>query len=301
MYFSSYFIILTFMKTIYTLLVCFFLSLTVHSQTNSKIYEYLPIINSDQYWIWQTNGFGPASYSRFTYSEDSVLVNSNYYFPTISSAVEDGSNPQITSNYYRESEGKLYRKLEGDFNEIMILDMSMVEGDTLDQETLSGNKLVVAKVDTITYLDGVPRKRIEIQCEHNPQWFGSINWIEGIGILHIGEPCILDGGEATLTCVLNLDGEKIYSLGGQDSECWGPSSVSESAKVSVSVYPNPARSILHIEIDEPIMQYQIFNVASQIVKTGTEDIVDLAEIPPGIYLIKIITSRGIATDSFIKN
>ena len=53
--------------------------------------------------------------------------------------------------------------------------MSLIIGDTFPIVDLGiDNHLVVVATDTVTFEDNIPRKRIELQCAENPEFFGSV-------------------------------------------------------------------------------------------------------------------------------
>ena len=251
---------------------------------------YLPILNSDQTWISiASSGFEPPSTFQYTFSDDSILLQTNYYFERIQSKNEDGSE-SFVNGHYREVDGKIYEKLEGSNNERIILDMSLIVGDSIyiDQGSFSST-LFVVRVDTITYNDSISRKRIELKCSQNPDDFGSKYWVEGIGELFSGINCVLDGGQDYINCVLGPDGERIYSQSTNGADCWVTTNVVDLPLTNLFVFPNPSRDKLNISgLSKQISNGIIYNSNGQIVSHFCTEQIDISTLPSGGYFIKLI-------------
>jgi hypothetical protein len=71
----------------------------------------------------------------------------------------------------------------------------------------------------------------------------------------------------------------------------------------VSLYPNPVKDYLKIELRNQleIQKIQIYNVIGKLVNETRSLEVDFTKLSKGIYLLKIITDKGIATKKVIKN
>ena len=56
---------------------------------------------------------------------------------------------------------------------------------------------------------------------------------------------------------------------------------------SVSLWPNPASSILHIRSDDPTANFWISDVLGRKVRTGkgTESSIDISDLPTGLYVL----------------
>ena len=78
-------------------------------------------------------------------------------------------------------------------------------------------------------------------------------------------------------------------------------SVSENGEAGLSVYPNPANSLMSIEADG-LQKVTICNVMGQVVKTlySEEDgvVVNTTDLVSGIYTISVKTSQGVMTKRF---
>lgn len=78
--------------------------------------------------------------------------------------------------------------------------------------------------------------------------------------------------------------------------------LSKVDKSDFSVYPNPVNDVLSIEMEATINGLNIININGQIVQSTFDNrkIVSVAELPKGIYLIRILTDKGILAKCFVK-
>ncbi|MFH0864796.1 MAG: T9SS type A sorting domain-containing protein [Bacteroidota bacterium] len=70
-----------------------------------------------------------------------------------------------------------------------------------------------------------------------------------------------------------------------------------------SIYPNPATNYLTIETTQP-SQIEILNLQGQIIyKSNTDEMntsIDVSGFPEGLYMVKIISAKGISVQKFVK-
>ncbi|MEX1001652.1 MAG: T9SS type A sorting domain-containing protein [Crocinitomicaceae bacterium] len=72
---------------------------------------------------------------------------------------------------------------------------------------------------------------------------------------------------------------------------------------STSIYPNPARDYIHIANDHLIpSKIQIYSMTGQLIKTGIieSNKIDLSDIVPGQYILKISNNQSIYTSRIVK-
>jgi hypothetical protein len=64
----------------------------------------------------------------------------------------------------------------------------------------------------------------------------------------------------------------------------------------IRVYPNPASGLLHIECESESFSYSLHDLNGREVLQGNErEPVSVAELPSGLYLLRIVPVRGNAT------
>ncbi len=82
------------------------------------------------------------------------------------------------------------------------------------------------------------------------------------------------------------------------------SAVNEVSGVNLTVYPNPVNRSLVIAADQNINKVEIYNTVGQQVKAmnlGTNTArLDVADLQPGVYMLRIYTSKGVSTQKILK-
>lgn len=73
-----------------------------------------------------------------------------------------------------------------------------------------------------------------------------------------------------------------------------------TAGFNACVFPNPAHSILNIQTNEPIEKVSIYNVTGALVQTATRSTFSIAQLPAGIYLVRIQTEKGVGIVRVVK-
>ncbi len=102
-----------------------------------------------------------------------------------------------------------------------------------------------------------------------------------------------DASDPEFAPVLNL----VYDEG-------ATSSANNFSKKDFALYPNPSSDIVRIEIpDEQIHYAEIFNMLGQsILKNEISDnTLNIASLPPGIFIINIATEKGMYSKRLMKN
>jgi len=81
----------------------------------------------------------------------------------------------------------------------------------------------------------------------------------------------------------------------------GQLAVSDAEKVSVKYYPNPVKDLLTIKSETKVKYIEIFSNAGQLLKTNKDsNVINLAELPTGTYIIKTIFDKYIDVTKIIK-
>lgn len=66
------------------------------------------------------------------------------------------------------------------------------------------------------------------------------------------------------------------------------------------IYPNPVQDILYISNIKNLKSVKVFNSIGQIVINNKNEILDFSNLTKGIYIIQLITEKGIQTKKLIK-
>ena len=86
-----------------------------------------------------------------------------------------------------------------------------------------------------------------------------------------------------------------------ESECEALS-VDEQTNSRFLLYPNPAKEVLKLDLQEPVKSVKVYNSNGQLVKEIIQTgFVPVADLPKGIYYLKIQTEKRNISGSFLKN
>ncbi len=74
----------------------------------------------------------------------------------------------------------------------------------------------------------------------------------------------------------------------------------------VGLYPNPVKNVLQVEVNMPlrkIIGYQVVNLTGQVVavQSFSAGDVDVSNLSPGVYVLKVQTTEGVLAAQFVKN
>lgn len=77
--------------------------------------------------------------------------------------------------------------------------------------------------------------------------------------------------------------------------------VSRGSSIKVRVYPNPATESVTIKMKEGLDKYEVYNISGQKLSEGSSNMVNMSNLVPGTYLIRILTKdKRITTEKVIK-
>jgi hypothetical protein len=80
-------------------------------------------------------------------------------------------------------------------------------------------------------------------------------------------------------------------------------SIAPAIKVQkISIFPNPAHEhIIIANIYQPgALDVRIYNLSGQLIKRSTKTIVNISGLKPGVYIVRVMTKRGLYVGKFIK-
>lgn len=81
----------------------------------------------------------------------------------------------------------------------------------------------------------------------------------------------------------------------------GTASINENV-ITANVYPNPANSVLNVEISEEVELFEITSTDGKLVSSSTSKNVNVADLKNGLYMYRVRTTSGkIGTGNFVKN
>ena len=77
-----------------------------------------------------------------------------------------------------------------------------------------------------------------------------------------------------------------------------PLSVVSSPKLkNVKIYPNPASDVLFVEAkdNQPVQRLELYSISGQLIRKSTLRTMQVADIIPGTYMIKVRMKEGTIT------
>ncbi|MFT4662334.1 MAG: hypothetical protein ACI8XB_002624 [Patiriisocius sp.] len=134
-------------------------------------------VNESNLWYLTDCCFSQGVFDCETheYFFDEIVV-----FDTVSYYKLNSSLSTFTGQFYREENGVVYKKFNEDFEEAIIYDFNLEEGDSLEIGSIWPPTLIeVLSVDSVTLISGEKRKRLEIAEASNIN--SKTYWVEGIG------------------------------------------------------------------------------------------------------------------------
>lgn len=68
-----------------------------------------------------------------------------------------------------------------------------------------------------------------------------------------------------------------------------------------NIYPNPTSDVLNISLENNLVLQEatIYNNLGQVVKTATENVIDVSQLAKGLYFVEVTTDQGKATKKVV--
>lgn len=275
------------MKSI-TITILFFLA--IHQSVWSQVAQVFP--TDSAYWEmgYKCYDGGPQNVYFITVTAsfgNDTLIDNETYTTFINTASQGGTYP----SFIRVVGEKVYYKrasLFMDTTTYEIFDFSLEPGDyfTIPAYLSQPYSLLVQAVDSVTYLDGITRKRIQFQDPFYNICGETSYWVEGIG--GIPNPFYFDGN--CFECMLASysfyeHGQLVKDVLLKNNEI--------QHRTEILIYPNPAKSFVLIESKEVLIkEYTIFDLSGKQISQAKVDRHDVKlAIPPsmtkGMYLLTV--------------
>lgn len=99
----------------------------------------------------------------------------------------------------------------------------------------------------------------------------------------------------------SLDKFKLY-LDDVQLEINNPLAIEQSSMIDFGVFPNPISSIGTIQSAEPVLSYVVLTMdGKELLSKRNNSLLDVSELAPGMYVLKIETTNGIGNKTILKN
>lgn len=83
----------------------------------------------------------------------------------------------------------------------------------------------------------------------------------------------------------------------------GSLAIPENNQLTFNIYPNPSNSILNLEMETEIQRVYIYDQLGNSIMEFTDDskVLNISDLPVGVYYLSIIAQDGIGVQKFVKN
>ena len=226
--------------------------------------------------------------------------------------------------YIRESDdrSKLYFRTSLSNTEILLMDLNLEVGDTVDTKTwiwdgVSYNDTAIV-VDSVYYHNDMKHIRTNYYTSFKRPYtsdniYDTLKFIEGIGpsfgITYIPSVMLaVNGSYFTYTVICYYRDEiSEYRKIPNEWSCYVRwwMNINDVDNISATIYPNPIKDkvfITNLTAEEHTIKIisQMGIVVKCITTYGSEIEIDLKELPSGVYNIVITNSNGLTTKKIIK-
>ena len=226
--------------------------------------------------------------------------------------------------YIRESDdrSKLYFRTSLSNTEILLMDLNLEVGDTVDTKTwiwdgVSYNDTAIV-VDSVYYHNDMKHIRTNYYTSFKRPYtsdniYDTLKFIEGIGpsfgITYIPSVMLAGNGSYFTYTVICYYRDEIseYRKIPNEWSCYVRwwMNINDVDNISATIYPNPIKDkvfITNLTAEEHTIKIisQMGIVVKCITTYGSEIEIDLKELPSGVYNIVITNSNGLTTKKIIK-
>lgn len=265
--------------------------------------DYIPLINNNAFYIHRADfGYDDTHWTLPVGISNIDDMEYTHYKESF-----EGSNGTVENDYYirEDTAAKRVYKRSGE-EEYLLYDFSLQVGDNVTLYP-DGDPMEFTVVAKDSFAVNVGRQRVRLFLEYTGgDDEGQEVWIEGLGNLHhpmTGFHDYIQDPVFTLLCN-NYNGETPYTVAEFMSEPFTcPEvgerhdeglSVTEYAFQDISIYPNPFLESFVIITQQPLYNATLSlhdvlgRVISETVVNGSEIEVTRANLPKGIYLLRIV-------------
>ncbi|MFW5781398.1 MAG: T9SS type A sorting domain-containing protein [Bacteroidota bacterium] len=268
------------------------------------------VVDDGMSWSVWHGYYGPLETSwrtRLLKIEGDTTFNDMDYKIIKTALDTTGQNYEIQGALRMDSSKKVY--YSGDFYEERLLyDFNLQPEDTFTTTGILGfdyeYDLVVDAVDSVLIDNGTYTKRITF-IDYNTgypveQWYEAFG--SNFGLLYSGFYRYTWDQDYELLC--SKQNDDLLYMNSNYNTCFLPYvNVSDQIKPEVRVYPNPCKSKLTVNADA-MQKLELYDSKGMILLAKDVEKkqykLDLQNIQPGMYLLKIITADGALVSKVIK-
>lgn len=75
--------------------------------------------------------------------------------------------------------------------------------------------------------------------------------------------------------------------------------INEAVAITTNIYPNPVANTLNVEADG-LQEVSILDLNGRVMTTTKSSVIDMSKLSAGIYMVRVITENGTATEKIVK-
>lgn len=288
-----------------TLLLLFFLF-------NKNADAQAPWVPVNATWYYQFGVMGPQIYfNKWVCTKDTIMLGKNCsYIEKVYGNYVTGDFFNFNIMYEDSNIVYWYNAFQNSFS--VLYNFNAQPGDSW---TTSGDSCeFVVNVDSVSYqvINGDTLKVLFISSDPNVEWNGKV--IENIGNIWRPTPNFMTYCYGWIEDLHYYTGLRCYdddTLGLYETGI-APSCDTIINAVpeyffndGISVYPNPSTQLLNISFSESDKKNSIYFIQNSVGKTEqqgilTENFIDVKNLSPGVYFLKVVSERKTFVKYFIK-
>ena len=155
----------------------------------------------------------------------------------------------------------------------------------------NGSILAVGSPGFTTFKSG----HIQIYKYVSGNWIKLGNDIDGkVPIENFGNSVSISSNGDTVAVAATGSGKvRVYDISNLSSN--------EFVSQNFNIYPNPTSDVLNISLENNLVLQEatIYNNLGQVVKTATENVIDVSQLAKGLYFVEVTTDQGKATKKVV--
>jgi hypothetical protein len=208
---------------------------------------------------------------------------------------------------YEDSTGKGFLLAMGFFNPVpeLVWDYGATVGQMVQGGQIQGLSYLINSIDTVTYADNIPRKRLSVSCfgcgGYDTLSGSSAIWVEGLGDILNG-PTPRYRFETTSSCLCVGYFGTVLTLGTPAWQCVAnclpqPVHTTDALPLHVEVFPQPAKGSLRLRCEAVTLQVRLRGLDGRSLSawelTGArEHMLSLPDLVAGLYLLEVRDEAG---------
>ncbi len=300
------------MKKLLVLFTALSLSQSLKSQS------YIPMVEDSMIVVNGLNGFSGTHPIVYKYLGDTIINLTTYFKVYYCSSLEDSSySLNANTSYYgaiREVNKKVYFLKSDSVLERKIYDFSLNINDTTSiyytSNFLNRNvQVTLNNIDSTSWKYMFYGRKVYEHSHNSTSFFNHYYVIQGFGVTEYSSNEIETDYPTRKLCSIKKNNSS-HNIPADYSACYWQIknsfiSLNEIGTEDIEIYPNPTINEITIEsVDSKIISVSIFDIngkfINQLSDSENKQNIDLKSFDSGVYILKIVTEKGIVTKQFVK-